>query len=60
MAGSRDPDLSRFDRLPQRLPGLGAEFGEFVEEQHAAVREGDLARPGRVSSAQQPAAVIDG
>jgi hypothetical protein len=53
MAGSRDPDLSRFDRLPERLADLGAEFGEFVEEKNAAVGEGDLARPGRDSSPQQ-------
>ena len=53
MSGSRDPDLSRLDRLPERLPDLGAEFGEFVEEKHTAVGEGDLARPGRVPSAQQ-------
>ena len=53
MAGPRDPDLSRFDRLPECFPDLRAEFGEFVEEKHAAVSEGDLARSWRDSSAEQ-------
>ena len=30
--------------MPKRLPDLGAEFGEFVEEKNAAMSEGDLAR----------------
>ena len=43
VAGSRDPDLSRFDRLPERLPDFGAEFGEFVES-----RASDAERSGRI------------
>jgi hypothetical protein len=49
VAGSRETDLPRLDRLPERLPDIGVEFGEFVEEKHAAVSEGDLARPWRDS-----------
>ena len=31
-------------RLAQAVEGLGAEFRQFVQEQHAVVRQGDLAR----------------
>ena len=36
-----------FQRLAQRLQRVAAELGQLVEEQHAVVRERDLARPWR-------------
>jgi len=43
--GARDLDLAGLERLPQRIQHRPLEFGQFVEEQHAQMREADLARP---------------
>ncbi len=47
MVGARDRDLAGLERLAQRVERLRLEFRQFVEEQHAVVRERDLARPAR-------------
>ena len=48
---ARDPDLALFERLAQRFEHVAAELGQLVEEQHAAVRERDLARAQRSAAA---------
>ena len=47
VTGSRDPYFSRFDRMPERLPGPGEKFGEFVEEQHTAKKRGKYGINGK-------------
>ena len=41
--GARDADLAGFERLAQAVEDAALEFGQFVEEQHAKMREADLA-----------------
>jgi hypothetical protein len=43
--GTGDADLAGFERLAERIEHLALEFGQFVEEQDAEVRQADLARP---------------
>ena len=45
MIGARDRDFAGLQRLAQRIERLRGEFGEFVEEEHAVMRERDFARP---------------
>ena len=49
-------DRALLERLPQRLEREPRELGQLVEEQHAAVRERDLARPRPAAAADQPRA----
>ncbi len=49
--GARQFDHAAFERLPQRLEHASIELGQFVEEQHAAMRERNLARPRRPPAA---------
>ncbi len=49
--GAGDDDLAGFDRLAQRVQHLAREFGELVHEQHAVMREADLARPRTAAAA---------
>ena len=44
-ADARDADDAVLERLAQRLERGPLELGELVEQQHAAMREADLARP---------------
>ena len=44
-ADPRDRDDAVLERLAQRLEDRARELGQLVEQQHAAVRERDLARP---------------
>ena len=59
--GARDRDLARqtFQRLAQHFDQPLAELRQLVEEEHAAMGQRDLARPGPLSSAHQPG-VTDG
>ena len=41
--GARDGDFAGLERLAQAVEHRALEFGQFVEEQHAEVREADLA-----------------
>ncbi len=51
--GSRDADDAFLERLPQHLERAPAEFGHLVEEQHAGVREADLAWAWNLSAANE-------
>jgi hypothetical protein len=51
--GARDADLAGLERLAQRIEHPALEFGQFVEEQHAEMREADLARPHAQPAADQ-------
>jgi hypothetical protein len=57
--GAGDGDGAVFERLAHDLQGAAAEFGEFVEEEHAVVGEGDLAGAGVAAAAEQ-AGIGDG
>ena len=46
-----DPPL--LERLAQRLERVAPELRQLVEEEHAVVRERDLAGPDRVAAADQ-------
>lgn len=41
--GARDADRAGFERLAQRIEHRALEFGEFVEEEYAEMREADFA-----------------
>ncbi len=41
--GTRDADLAGFERLAQAVEHRSLEFGQLVEEQHAEMRQADLA-----------------
>jgi len=43
--GPRDIDFARLQRLPQAVENRALEFGQFVEKQHAQMREADLSGP---------------
>ena len=43
--GARDGDFARLQRLAQRIEHRALEFGQFIKEQHAEMREAHLARP---------------
>ena len=47
--GARHHDLAGFDRLAQGFQHRAREFGEFVQEQHAVMRQADLARFGALA-----------
>jgi hypothetical protein len=51
--GARHLHLAGFQRLSQRIEHAALEFGQFIEEQHAQMREGDFARPGLGAAADQ-------
>ena len=51
--GARDGDAARFERLAQHLEHVAAEFRQLVEEEHAVVRERDLARARRRAAAHE-------
>ncbi|MNJ41323.1 hypothetical protein D3C77_362420 [compost metagenome] len=51
--GPRHHDLAGLERLAQAIQRLRRIFGQFVEEQHAVVRQGSLARPGLEPAAGQ-------
>ena len=46
-------DAAVLEHLAQRLERAALELGQLVEEQHAAVRERDLAGPRRAAAAEQ-------
>src|SRR3546814_11301477 len=52
--GPRDADLARLQRLAQAVEYAALELGQLVEEQHAEMREADLARPHPDAAADQP------
>jgi hypothetical protein len=41
--GARDIDLSRLERLAQRIEHWTLELGQFIEEQHTKMCKADLA-----------------
>ena len=45
VVGPRDHHLAGLHRLAQGIEHLGRELGQFVEEQHAAMGQRDLAGP---------------
>ena len=51
VVGARDRDPAGLERLAQRFEDRAAELRQFVEEEHALVRERDLARPGMHAAA---------
>ncbi len=51
--GAGDADPAGFERLAQRLQRGAAEFRQFVEKQHALMRQADLAGPGAQAAADQ-------
>ena len=51
--GARDGDAAFFQRLAHGLQDAALELGQFVQEQHAVVREGDFAGRGIDVAAQQ-------
>ena len=51
--GARDADRPGLERLAQRIEHRALEFGQFVEEQHAEMRQADLARPHAQPAADQ-------
>ncbi len=53
MIGARDRDFAGLQRLAQRVQRLRLEFRQFVEEQHAVMRERDFARPRVQAAADQ-------
>lgn len=53
LARARQFDAAFAERFAQTLEAVGPELGEFVEQQHAAMREGDLARAQRTPSSHQ-------
>ena len=53
MLRADDRDAAVLDRLAQRLERRARELGELVEEQHAVVREHDLADPAAPRAADQ-------
>ena len=42
------------ERLPQDLQDMAAELGQFIQEEHAVVRQRDLARHRHVAATDQP------
>ena len=57
--GAADGDDLVLQRLAQHLQHARAELGQLVQEEHAAVRQADLARARPVPAADQ-AGVADG
>ncbi len=53
-AGAADRDHLVFQRLAQRLKVARTKLGQFVEEEHASMRQADLARLGPTPAAHQP------
>ena len=51
MIAARDGHRSVLERLAQNLQHVAREFGEFIEKQHAVVRQADFAGPRRSRSA---------
>jgi uncharacterized protein YeaO (DUF488 family) len=51
--GARHRDLAGLQRLAQRIEHRALEFGQFVEKQHAEMREADLARANLEPAAHQ-------
>ena len=51
--GAGDADVAGLQRLAERIQHRALELGEFVEEQHAEVREADLAGPDAEPAADQ-------
>ena len=46
--GPRDQHPAGFQRLAQRFQRAPVEFGQFIQKQHAVMRQADLSRPGWV------------
>ena len=53
MVGARDRDFAGLERLAQRIEHLRLELRQFVEKQHAVMRERDFARPRAQAAADQ-------
>ena len=51
--GARDDGAAGLERLAQRFQRRALELRQLVEEQHAEMRERDLARPGAHAAADQ-------
>ena len=51
--GARDHHLAGFQRLSQAVQRLGAKLRQFVQKQHAVVRQADLAGLGLVTAARK-------
>ena len=50
----RDRDRAVFQRLAQHFERAAVELGQFVEKQHAVVRQADFAGRGDRAAADQP------
>jgi hypothetical protein len=53
VVGAGDRDFAALQRLAQRVESLRLEFRQLVEEEHAVMRERDLAGPGAQAAADQ-------
>src|SRR5689334_3975850 len=51
--GAGDTDIARLKRLPERIEDWSLELGQLVEEEHAEVREADLARTNAKATSDQ-------
>jgi hypothetical protein len=51
--GAADPHLPFFEGLAQLVEHIAAKFGQFIEEQHAVVGQGQIARPRDRAAADQ-------
>ena len=51
--GPRDQHPAGFQRLAQRFQRAPVEFGQFIQKQHAVMRQADLSRPGMGAAAHQ-------
>jgi len=51
MIGARDCDLAVLQRLAQRIQYARIELRQFIKEQHALMRQRDLAGPGAHAAA---------
>lgn len=53
MIGAGDEYIAVFERLSERIEGLLREFRQFIQEQHALVREANFARLGPQTAADK-------
>src|SRR6185369_10480043 len=51
--GTRDGDFAVFQRLPHDLQSRALELREFIEKEHAVVRDTDLSRHGNDTATEQ-------
>ena len=51
--GAADPHFPLFEGLAQLVKHIAAKFGQFIEEEHAVVGQGQIARPRDGATADQ-------